>query len=77
MIKLLEIAEAWIEAENPSPKNKIIAESRVQICNACPKKTYLKIFDTYVCGVCNCPISKKIFSPKPGPEACPEQKWKL
>jgi len=77
MIKLLEIVDAWIEAENPSPERKTIAESRVQICNVCPEKTYIDLFDTYVCGVCNCPINKKIFSSKPGPEACPKQKWKI
>jgi hypothetical protein len=77
MINLLEIVDAWIEAENPGPERAIIAESRVQICNTCPEKTYIKTFDTYVCGVCNCPINKKIFSYKPGPEACPKQKWKI
>ena len=77
MIKLLEIVDAWMEAENPTPERKAIAESRVQICDTCPEKTYIDLFDTYVCGVCNCPINKKIFSFKPGPEACPKQKWKI
>jgi hypothetical protein len=75
MIKLLEIAEAWIIAENPNPKQKAIAESRIEICNNCPEKTFVDMFDTYICGICSCPLSKKIFSSRPGPEACPKQKW--
>jgi hypothetical protein len=33
------------------------------------------MFDTYICWVCKCPLSKKIFSSRPGPEACPKQQW--
>jgi hypothetical protein len=75
MIKLLEIVDAWIEAENPTSERKIIAEHRIEICNNCSEKKYLDMFDSYVCGICNCPLSKKIFSYKPGNEACPKQKW--
>ena len=75
MLKLLEIAEAWIESENPSPERKLIAESRIEICNSCPEKTFVNMFDTYICGVCKCPLSKKIFSSRSGPEACPKQQW--
>lgn len=74
-IKLLEIAEAWIIAENPNPAQKAIADSRIHICDECEYKEFISMFDTYVCGVCKCPLSKKIFSTKPGPEACPKQKW--
>jgi len=75
MFKLLEIAEAWIEAENPSPKRKLIAESRLKTCDSCEEKKFIETFDTYICGSCGCPLSKKIFSIKPGNEACPKQKW--
>lgn len=74
MLKLLEIAEAWIIAENPTPEQQEIAESRVEICNICPHKKFITMFDTYICGVCKCPLSKKIFSPV-GPSACPKNKW--
>jgi hypothetical protein len=47
----------------------------MKICNDCDKKTYLKPVDSFICGECGCPLSKKIFSPKPGPEACPLSKW--
>ena len=39
MLKLLEIAEAWMIAENPTPEQQEIAESRVEICNVCPHKS--------------------------------------
>lgn len=74
-MKLLDIAEAWIIAENPNPTQKEIADSRIQICNTCPHKKFVKMFDTYLCGVCNCPLSKKIFSVEIGYEACPKHKW--
>lgn len=75
MLKLLEIAEAWIISENPNPAQKEIAESRLKICDTCPSKTFVSIFDTYLCGECGCPLAKKVFSTKPGHEACPKQKW--
>jgi len=75
MFKLVEIAKAWIAAENPTPKQKLIAEHRANICDSCSSKSYNKAIDLYFCGECGCPLSKKIFSPLPGPEACPKQYW--
>jgi ribosomal protein L37E len=76
MLKLVEIAKAWIAAANPTPEQKQIADHRISICNDCPNKSYQKHLDTYVCGLCGCPLNKKIFSPLPGEQACPDKRWK-
>jgi hypothetical protein len=76
MLKLVEIAKAWIAAANPTPEQKEIADYRISICNKCPNKKLLEQFNTYVCGLCGCPLEKKIFSPQPGEQACPDQRWK-
>jgi ribosomal protein L37E len=76
MLKIIEIAKAWIAAENPTPEQKDTAEYRITICEKCPHKSYNKAFDTYTCGLCGCPLAKKIFSPLPGEEACPDKRWK-
>ena len=76
MLKLVEIAKAWIAAANPTPEQKQIAEYRIGVCNSCAFKGYEKITDSYYCIDCGCPLNKKIFSPKPGKEACPKSYWK-
>ena len=75
MLKLVEIAKAWIAAANPTPKQQQIADIRISICDSCPNKKPLPQFDTYVCDLCGCPLEKKIFSPLPGNEACPDKRW--
>ena len=75
MNKLLEIASAWITAANPTEEEKERAESRVTICNGCEENKLSEILDYDYCGKCGCPLSKKIFSPLPGKEACPLEKW--
>ena len=69
MLKIVEIAKAWIAAADPTPEQKEIAEYRIKICGECPHKEAVR------CGLCGCPLQKKIFSPKPGPEACPDKRW--
>jgi ribosomal protein L37E len=72
MNKLNEIFQAWVAAANPSPEQKLLAEQRTSICDGCEHKQYaLKI---YTCGLCGCPLSKKVFSPN-GAKACPGNKW--
>ena len=44
MLKIVEIAKAWIAAENPTPEQKEIAEHRVSICNECPHKIHNDMF---------------------------------
>ena len=75
MNKLLEIATAWITAANPTEEEKDRAESRVAICNGCEENKLSEILEYHYCGKCGCPLSKKIFSPLPGKEACPLEKW--
>ena len=76
MLKLVEIAKAWIAAANPTPKQQQIAEQRIITCNTCPHKQQQKHLNIYTCGLCGCPLDKKIFSPLPGEQACPDKRWK-
>ena len=75
MLKLVEIAKAWIAAANPTEEQKEIAEKRIAICNDCEFSRYNKALDFHYCGGCGCPLSKKIFTQQPLDEACPKQKW--
>ena len=75
MLKLVEIAKAWIAAANPTPEQQQIADIRISICDSCPNKKEISHLNTYVCGMCGCPLSKKIFSPLPGEQACPDKRW--
>jgi len=74
---LLEIAVAWKRAANPTPEQQQVAEHRLSICDACEHKQFRTITRNFVCGSCGCPLSKKVYSPKPGPQACPEAKWPI
>ena len=74
MLKIVEIAKAWIAAAAPTPTQQIIAEHRASVCDTCPSKAYNATIDLYYCNECGCPLSKKIFSPN-GPKACPLAKW--
>ena len=76
MLKIVEIAKAWIAAANPTPKQQQTANYRISVCETCPHRSYIKTADTHTCGLCGCPLNKKIFSPKPGLEACPDKRWK-
>lgn len=70
-----EIVVAWNRARKPTPEQREIAEYRAGVCDSCEHKTFKTITQSHVCGACGCPISKKIYSPKPGPQACPKAKW--
>jgi hypothetical protein len=75
--KFKTIASAWIEASNPTPESKALAERRAAVCNGCEfRKKNTTLIDFYYCGLCGCPLNKKIFSPidlEKNP--CPENKW--
>ena len=75
MLKLVEIAKSWIIAANPTVEQQIVANYRISICDTCPHKKYHEPVKMYTCGLCGCPLSKKIFSPLPGEQACPDQRW--
>jgi len=76
MLKLVEIAKSWIAATNPTPEQKAIAEYRIKVCDSCEAKDFGPIAQTYICKDCGCPLNKKIFSPRPGEDACPRKLWK-
>jgi hypothetical protein len=71
-INLRKIAKAWFTAANPTPKQRELAEKRLDICNSCDKKK--SVASVVVCGECGCPISKKIFTMED--DSCPLNKWK-
>lgn len=70
-----EIIVAWHRAANPTSEQKEIADYRASICETCEFKEFKTLIRSYVCNACGCPISKKIYTPTPGPEACPKAKW--
>lgn len=69
------IIQAWITAANPTEEQRHIAESRLEICDACEKKTQWKKTSLYYCSECGCIIQKKIFSPIGN--HCPLLKWRI
>jgi len=75
MNKISEIFKAWVAAANPTPEEQALAKYRASVCDSCEEKTYFSATNLFICGECGCPLSKKVFSPKPGPEACPLAKW--
>ncbi len=77
MNKLLEIASSWISAANPTPEEKEKAEKRISICDSCEENRVSEVLQYHYCGKCGCPLKKKIFSPLPGKEACPLEKWEI
>lgn len=78
--KFKTIAEAWIKASNHTPEEKQLAEERLEVCNTCEhRKKNETIIDFYYCGICGCPLNKKIFTDKrlPKMDKCPEGKWQM
>jgi hypothetical protein len=70
----IEIGRAWIIAANPSDNQKELAQKRYSICIECThyKKSRPITHDEY-CGVCLCPLSKKIYSDNFN--ECPKGNW--
>lgn len=77
MLKLIEIAKAWIAEVDPTEEQQNIAEARLKICQGCEELKQEDITNIYYCGKCYCPIKKKVYSPLPGEKACPLAKWKI
>ncbi len=75
MSNVFEIIEAWFESRNPSPFRRELAIARLNICNGCDqKKTIFKnIKPIVVCGICKCPLDKKVLTTKKND--CPLKKW--
>jgi len=73
--KISEIFKSWATAANPTPEEQTIAQYRANVCDSCPNKKHNNVLNIYYCGLCGCPLSKLVFSPK-GKEACHGSKWK-
>ena len=72
MNKAIELFTAWGVSLNPNSEQIELALKRLEVCDTCKYKTKNVIFKN-VCGVCICPINKKVYSPVKG--ACPKNKW--
>lgn len=72
---MAEILVAWHRAANPTPQQKELAEYRASICETCEFKEFKTLVRAYICGACGCPLSKKVYSSRPGSVACPKGKW--
>lgn len=75
MNKISEIFNSWITAASPDENQRKVAEYRISVCDGCSSKAHNDTLNFFYCSECGCPLSKKVFSPKPGPEACPLAKW--
>jgi hypothetical protein len=74
MVNLAEIVKSWENATFPTEELKKRATERAAICAGCEmvRKVAIPGLSFAYCGVCNCPISKKTYSPK---KSCPLNKW--
>ena len=72
-----EIVVSWHRAKHPTPEQAQIAEQRAQVCDACEHRAWAHVLRTWKCDACGCPIQKKVYSPKPGNEACPKGQWPI
>lgn len=72
-MEIINLFKTWINSINPSPEQITISQNRIQQCNKCDNLKYLLLFNTYVCGKCNCPINKIIFSENKN--KCKLNKW--
>lgn len=87
MLKVFEILDSWIAANNPTPERLALAKERADVCDTCEFKTEITnilmksfineegLLPIFKCGVCGCPLSKLVFSPKPAEEVCLKNKW--
>lgn len=83
-MKLLEIAQGWVNYAIQPTDIKAEGAKRLAICDGCPHKRQLDGLgnliitsinsqgNTFVCGLCGCPLAAKTMSPK---STCPLGKW--
>lgn len=87
-MKIVDIIDAWGKASNPSEEELELAKHRAEICENCPFKKEInsfflkKLIDEealmakYVCSLCGCPLSKKVFvSENSDKGKCPDNRW--
>lgn len=73
--KIIDIAEAWVIAKNPTEPQKVLAQGRWNICIQCPEfREKRPVTGEPFCNDCGCPLNKKIFSKTYN--ECPLGKWK-
>jgi hypothetical protein len=73
--KIYTIADAWITAANPTPKQKELAEARWNMCLQCDEfREKRPVTGEPFCNDCGCPLKKKIFTRTYN--ECPLGKWK-
>jgi hypothetical protein len=73
-LDIKKISKAWFNSYFGSNEQKELSQKRLNICEGCPERTTVTIGFTYpACGICSCPIQKKIFSSQFND--CPLDKW--
>ena len=73
--KIIDIAEAWIIAKNPTESQKELAQARWNICIQCDEfREKRALTGEPFCNDCGCPLNKKIFAKTYN--ECPLKKWK-
>ena len=73
--KIIDIAEAWVIAKNPTESQKVLAQGRWNICIQCTEfREKRPVTGEPFCNDCGCPLNKKIFSKTYN--ECPLKKWK-
>jgi uncharacterized paraquat-inducible protein A len=73
--KIIDIAEAWMIAKNPTESQKALAQGRWNICLQCDEfREKRPITGEPFCNDCGCSLNKKIFSKNYN--ECPLKKWK-
>lgn len=70
-----EVFTAWLISIKPTEMQKKLALERLEVCKSCDKRKELLKNNRWsaYCGLCNCPLSKKVFSKMYNP--CPADKW--
>ena len=70
---LLDIAQAWARAANPTPEQARKAVARLATCDTCEHKEWGDIVATFKCNACGCILNKKVYVT--AREGCPKGKW--
>lgn len=83
-MKLVDIAQGWLNYAVQPNDIKAEADKRLSICDGCPRKRQLNSLGTtiiqginqsgsiYVCELCGCPLAAKTMAPN---TTCPLGKW--
>lgn len=83
-MKLVEIAQGWLNLAKDDPILKEMAERRLDICDGCPFKKQLsgtgqaiiqvvnQEGSIYYCDRCGCPLATKTLAPD---AVCPAGNW--